>query len=319
MIPDKREKILVADDMKLNLHVLAEVLSPEYDVMLAMDGAQALARARIEEPPDLILLDVMMPKLDGYEVVQRLKESDATRNIPVIFITALNAADDEEKGLRLGAVDYISKPFHPAIVKARIRNHLQIVRQRRLLENIAMLDGLTEIPNRRCFDEKIVREWSRAARNRVPLSLVLLDIDFFKEYNDTYGHTMGDNALKAVAETLQANVRRSADLAARYGGEEFVLILPDTDAAGARALAENVRMAVEELRIEHTTSKISPCLTISLGGSTLVPKPGQRFLPLLNTADRALYQAKDGGRNQVRWAVRDLTNVGGSGGRGTLP
>jgi len=226
--------LLIVDDEKQNRALLTELLQDEYRIVLAKDGRQALDRAR-EHSPDLILLDVLMPEMDGYAVIRALKNGDQTRAIPVIFITALDSVGDEERGLELGAVDYISKPFNPAIVRVRIRNHLQSVQQRRLLEQLAMLDSLTGIPNRRRFSEVYEQEWRRCMRDDVPLSLIVVDVDHFKAFNDNYGHAAGDEVLRRIASSLQTSLRRPGDFVARYGGEEFVMLLPGIDSEGARA------------------------------------------------------------------------------------
>ncbi|MBE0583255.1 MAG: diguanylate cyclase, partial [Desulfofustis sp.] len=215
-------RILIVDDEKMNLKVLADLLKDEYVPVLARNGEQAIQHALSETPPDLILLDVIMPQMGGYEVIKYLKNNDKTKNIPVIFVTALSSIEDEEFGLRLGAVDYITKPFSPPIVKIRIRNHLRMVHQYKLLDQLAHLDGLTEICNRRRFEEEFKKEWERSLRNRNPFSLAMIDVDYFKQYNDHYGHAMGDLALQRIAKALSDVLRRPADFIARYGGEEFV-------------------------------------------------------------------------------------------------
>jgi diguanylate cyclase (GGDEF)-like protein len=299
---NNKQRILVVDDERFNLNVLADLLKTDYTVILAKNGAQALERAG-KQPPDLILLDIMMPGMDGYQTLKALKENQTTREIPVIFITALGGGEEEEKGLLLGAVDYIVKPFQPAIVLARIKIHLKIVRQRKLLESIALLDGLTEIPNRRSFTERFTQEWQRAMRNGQPLSLGILDVDHFKEYNDTYGHGQGDEVLKTVAAILTRELKRTTDFAARYGGEEFAMLMPETDAKGAITLANRICKAIEELGIEHTGSAASQWLTVSIGGTTFVPAMEQTERQLFETADKRLYEAKRKGRNQAVWQI----------------
>lgn len=293
--------LLIVDDEKQNRALLTELLQDEHRIILAKDGKQALDRAR-EHLPDLILLDVLMPEMDGYTVIRALKNDDLTRNIPVIFITALDSPGDEERGLELGAVDYISKPFNPAIVRVRIRNHLQSVRQRRLLEQMAMLDSLTGIPNRRRFNEVFEQEWRRCMRDGAPLSLIVVDVDHFKAFNDTYGHAAGDDVLRRIAATLQTSLRRPGDFVARYGGEEFVMLLPGIDSEGARILCEHTRADVESERIAHAVSDVAPWITISLGGATRVPRDITPNPELFSLADSCLYVAKNNGRNRVAWA-----------------
>jgi diguanylate cyclase (GGDEF)-like protein len=294
------QKVLIADDDPINRQVLAELLKPDYTVLLAKNGEQALERAA-RHAPDLILLDVMMPDLDGYEVLRRLREDPHLDQIAVIFISGLDRPEDEANGLKLGAADYIAKPFNATVVMARVALHLQLVRQRRMLERLAHVDGLTELANRRRFDELYAQEWQRAQRNGWPLSLALVDIDAFKQYNDYYGHPAGDRALRAVARTTAAGLRRPADLAARYGGEEFVLLLPDTDAVHARHVVDEVCATIAALEIPHAASQVSSVLTVSVGGVTLGGHGPESAAELFEAADEHLYRAKQEGRNRVVW------------------
>jgi diguanylate cyclase (GGDEF)-like protein len=236
------------DDEKSNLMVLNSILSPEYTVFTAKSGEEALARAAAEKP-DLILLDIIMPGIDGFETLKTLKDSDDCRKIPVIIITGLSGEGDEERGFLLGAVDYITKPFKNAIVKARVKTHIQIVRQIRTIERLGLSDPLTDIPNRRCFDDRLSIEWKRALREKLPIAFMMMDVDKFKNYNDTYGHPQGDLLLKALAKVLESAARRPADLAARLGGEEFGLLLPDATLEAAAVVAEKIRASVEALRV----------------------------------------------------------------------
>jgi len=292
--------VLIVDDEKQNRLLLTELFQGAYKIILAKNGVQALEKAR-QHRPDLILLDVLMPEMDGMSVLRELKRDDATRLIPVIFITALDSAADEENGLALGAVDYISKPFHPPIVRVRVRNQLQLVHQRRLLEQLASLDGLTGIPNRRQFDATLLKEWHRCQRNGQPLSLIVADVDFFKKYNDTLGHAAGDRVLQEVAATLRQGARRPGDLVARYGGEEFVLLLPETDAASARDMAHALQALLQEKALPHPDSSVSASITLSMGGTTLVPTAETLDPQFFACADAALYAAKAQGRNRVCW------------------
>lgn len=293
--------LLIVDDEKQNRLLLTELFGTTYKIIQAKNGVQALEKAR-QHRPDLILLDVLMPEMDGMDVLRELKRDDATRLIPVIFITALSSATDEANGLNLGAVDYISKPFHPPIVRVRVRNQLQLVHQQRLLEQLASLDGLTGIPNRRQFDATLLKEWHRCQRNQQPLSLIVADVDFFKKYNDALGHAAGDRVLQEVAATLRQAARRPGDLVARYGGEEFVLLLPETDATSAQALAEGLQQLLHSKAFAHPNSSLGPWLTMSMGGNTIVPSTTALDPEFFALADAALYRAKHQGRNQVRWA-----------------
>lgn len=300
---EERPSVLIVDDAPDNIELLKRLLKDEdCEVRAAPSGGFALRAVQLS-PPDLILLDIRMPDLDGLEVCARLKDSERTRDIPIIFLTALGSTEDEGRGLELGAVDYITKPFNPGIVRARVRNHLRFVRQRKLLEQLAKLDVLTEIPNRRRFDEELEREWKRALRARQPLSLALADVDHFKHYNDTLGHPAGDRALIAVARCLARTLNRPADLAARYGGEEFALLMPETDEAGARSIAGNLLGGVRALKLGYLRSGVQRQLTVSLGGVTMTPTIGTEPTWLVERADKNLYEAKEGGRNRVVWTT----------------
>ncbi len=291
--------ILIVDDVPTNVQILAQALSSLYRIKVANNGIDALKIAQ-RELPDLILLDVMMPDMDGFEVCRRLKESANTDKIAVIFVTAKNAESDEELGLDLGAVDYITKPFVLPVAKARIRNHIRLKQQADLLESLSLLDALTHIPNRRRFDETLVTEWKRAMRDDTPLSLIMIDIDHFKQYNDHYGHGAGDICLHTVATELSRCLVRPSDLVARYGGEEFVVILPDTDQKSGAQVAERLRGCIEKLGLPHAYSETAPVITVSVGIATQLEIP-EYFLPqmLNDDADNALYLAKAGGRNRV--------------------
>ena len=294
------QKVLVADDDAINRMVLGELLKPEYTVILAKNGAQTLERAA-RHAPDLILLDVMMPDMDGYETLRRLRQDPQTAHIAVIFISGLDRPEDEAIGLRMGVADYIAKPFNATVVMARVALHLQVVRQRRMLERLAHVDGLTELANRRRFDEVYESEWLRASRSKRPLSLALLDIDGFKLYNDHYGHPAGDRALRAVARSASNGMRRPADLAARYGGEELVLLMPDTDAAQAQQVVCGICDEIAQLMIEHAASTVAPMLTVSVGGATLVDHGAETASAMFEAADAHLYRAKQTGRNRIVW------------------
>lgn len=293
-----RATVLVVDDSPQYLRILGETLRDDYEVLVATDGARALQLA-MEYAPDVILLDVVMPGMDGFEVLRQLKESDATRQIPVVFVTGRDDAESEVRGLEQGAVDYIAKPLVPAVVRARVRTHAELRRKTLLLEHHAMLDGLTDIPNRRSFDHALEREWRRAWRAEQALALLLVDVDHFKAYNDTYGHGSGDDCLRTVASVLDASMPRGGDMLARYGGEEFVAILPDTDTYGARTLAQIMRQAVADSAIAHSASPVAPHVTVSIGACALRPDDSTSPRDLLNRVDEALYAAKRAGRNRV--------------------
>ena len=293
----EKYKILVVDDEVNNIDALGRILSPLYDVIVAKNGQTAIERA-VKHVPDLILLDVIMPDISGFEVLPMLKESDVTRKIPVIFITGLDSSEDEERGLLLGAVDYIAKPFNNAIVKARVKTHLQIVEYIKTIEDMSNLDPLTNLANRRSLDKQIDIEWRRTMRDQLPLGFIMIDIDHFKKYNDTYGHPQGDLLLKSVAAVYQQSLFRPADFAARWGGEEFAILLPETDLHGSMGTAERLRAHVEEMVVlcnDGTETRV----TISLGVNAAVPTADMDCKEFISRADQALYTAKTTGRNRA--------------------
>jgi diguanylate cyclase (GGDEF)-like protein len=295
----RKASVLVVDDTPDNLYLLQGLLKDAYRVKVAKNGEKALSIAA-EQLPDLILLDVMMPGMDGLEVCRQLKNNPLTEKIPVIFLTGKNEECEEEQGLNLGAVDYITKPFSVPITMARIRNHIRLKQQADQLESISLVDALTQIPNRRRFDEGIDAEWKRAARERTQLSLLMIDIDHFKQYNDCYGHGAGDACLQSIAAALLAGVGRPADLVARYGGEEFVAILSDTDRESALHIARRLCESIGELKLPHAHSSVSPFVTVSIGCATTVPCGETGYTQVLfDEADKMLYQAKHSGRNRV--------------------
>jgi diguanylate cyclase (GGDEF)-like protein len=290
--------ILVIDDEKANLMVLNRLLAQEYSVFTAKSGEEGLSRVAAERP-DLILLDIILPGIDGFEVLKTLKDSPETRSIPVIIITGLDNDTDEEKGLLLGAVDYISKPFKNAIVLARVGAHMQIVQHIRMIERLGLVDPLTNIPNRRCFDDRLAVEWRRAIREKQPISFMMMDVDKFKTYNDTYGHPQGDTLLRTIAKIFATATRRPGDLAARLGGEEFGVLLPDTTLEGALEVAEEIRSRVEAVRIPTADGNTITTVTISIGVTTQFPAEGSTVETFIAQADLNLYSAKETGRNRV--------------------
>lgn len=289
--------VLVVDDDPLNVKLLISILESNYEVLFALDGKKAIELAQTQQP-DLILLDVLMPEQSGHQTCQLLKLNPETKNIPVIFVSSLNDHEDEAEGLNCGAIDYITKPVKAAIVKSRVNNHLELKHARDVLQKQASIDPLTAIANRRQFDEFLLQKWRAMQRQANPLTIVMIDVDYFKRFNDYYGHAAGDECLKAVATAMQKEVSRSCDLLARYGGEEFVCIFPDTDQKGGNYLAESIRKAIEDLSIAHVKSTVSNVITVSLGVATVVPTAGQLLSNFMNSADHALYEAKEQGRNR---------------------
>ncbi|MCL6559450.1 MAG: diguanylate cyclase, partial [Firmicutes bacterium] len=261
----EKQTILIVDDSPENITVLGALLRLDYTVRVATNGKKALKIVESDNPPDLILLDVMMPGMDGYEVCRRLKADSRTRNIPVIFITARCGEEDEVKGFETGAVDYVTKPFSPVVIKARVRTHVELKRYRDFLVNTSYCDGLTAIANRRRFDEYYATMWDLSVRESLPLSLILIDIDNFKLFNDNYGHQEGDACLIRIAQKLSASAKRKTDLVARYGGEEFVCVLPNTGLDGAVVVAEEFRAGILSLQIPHAYSSTGSYVTVSQG------------------------------------------------------
>lgn len=291
--------VLIVDDAKENISILAELLRSDYKIRAALNGEKALEIAFSDNPPDLILLDVIMPGIDGYEVCKRLKADPLTKRIPIIFVTGKVNEEEEICGFNMGAVDYIKKPFNSVIVKARVAMHIELKQYRDYLENISYLDGLTGIPNRRKFDEYLEFTWNLATRASMPVSMVMMDIDLFKQYNDNYGHQGGDVCLAHIAHALSKIIARKTDLLARYGGEEFVCILPNTDADSAFIIAEKLRLAVAALGIPHAFSTVDKMVTISVGVATKIPVKNLPSSELIAAADKALYQSKKNGRNMT--------------------
>ncbi len=294
----QHEKLLIIDDDQDILDLIEAMFGSTLTVLTASFGEAGLQKA-IEETPDLILLDVKMPDMDGYEVYRQLKSASETAKIPVIFLAARSGPEDELAGLDMGAIDYITKPIMPQIVEIRIRNHLYQKRHRDQLEIMSVVDALTGVPNRRRFDEYLDQEWRRGIRNQYPLSLLMIDIDHFKSYNDTYGHQQGDECLRNVANEIQQHLRRPSDMTARYGGEEFAVVLPDTPLDAALALADRIRSGVENLFIEHKGSDSFGYITISVGAATKVPEEYQSMTNFIDAADKNLYTSKNGGRNRI--------------------
>ena len=320
-------KVLVVDDHPDSLELLSTILTiQKYEVETSEDGISAIQAAKIR-PPDVVLLDVNMSSMDGFEVCQQLRANSITAEIPVIFISASNEPFDKVKAFKEGGNDYITKPFNIDEVIVRVENQLQICRlkaelqrknarleqellmresiEKKLLDlneqlsKLAAVDGLTQIANRRTFDDFFTREWQRGQRDKQPLSLIICDIDYFKLYNDNFGHLLGDICLKKVAKTIANTVMRPADLVARYGGEEFAVILPQTPAHNALQVAKAIGQEIEKLAIPHPKSQVSDYLSLSLGVSCAIPQPKYTKKQLLVAADKALYQAKKQGRNRA--------------------
>jgi len=286
--------VLIVDDSPTNLQVLAACVKDSHRVKVATNGEQCLKIAQVDPQPDLILLDVEMPGMDGYEVCQHLKSSPHTADIPVIFVTGLQGDKDEEKGLALGAVDYITKPIRPAIVIARVKTHVTLKLQRDKLNKMAFFDQLTGLYNRHYLIDMATKKVARALRHQYDLWVLMIDIDHFKNINDTHGHPMGDEILKEVATTLTLD-NRSEDIAARLGGEEFLIMFDPCDKDDAMHKATRIIRKIEALN-PHDIK-----VTVSIGMAKLMPEDAN-FERLLKRADEALYHAKENGRNRIELA-----------------
>ncbi|PRN00357.1 GGDEF domain-containing response regulator [Aliarcobacter cryaerophilus] len=293
----KKPTILVVDDMTTTLLLLHDLLKDTYEVKIAKSGTKALEILESPNDIDLILLDIEMPDINGYDVCKRIKNNETIKNIPIIFITGRTSQEDEEYGLNLGAIDYITKPFNKAIVKLRIKNYLDLKIKNDMLEKLSMYDGLTNIRNRRFFDETFEKTFSEIKRDKKSLAVLMIDIDFFKPYNDNYGHGQGDETLRKVAKALEKTIKRASDFVARYGGEEFVILLKDINKDGVEAVANNLLNAVRELKITHEFSKIENYVTVSIGVSYYNSSSDITKLELLLKADETLYNVKNSGRN----------------------
>ncbi len=293
----KKPTILVVDDMTTTLLLIHDLLKDTYEVKIAKSGTKALEILESPNDIDLILLDIEMPDINGYDVCKRIKNNETIKNIPIIFITGRTSQEDEEYGLNLGAIDYITKPFNKAIVKLRIKNYLNLKIKNDMLEKLSMYDGLTNIRNRRFFDETFEKTFNEIKRDKKSLAVLMIDIDFFKPYNDNYGHGQGDETLRKVAKALEKTIKRASDFVARYGGEEFVILLKDINKDGVEAVANNLLNAVRELKITHEFSKIENYVTISIGASFYNSNSDITKLELLLKADETLYNVKNSGRN----------------------
>ena len=294
------EKILIVDDSVLQAAQLKSILEDTYDITVAQTAEDGLRLAK-EEDFSLILLDVVMPGMDGFTLLKKLQEEIITQNIPVILITSLSSVKNEQYGLVLGAVDYITKPFHELIVRARVNTHVKLYKYRRQIEQQSMTDQLTGIANRRQYEQYSAAKWREAVRLRLPFSICMFDIDRFKVYNDTFGHPAGDKVIAAVAQTAAAHLQRGTDFLARYGGEEFVALILGDPSEKIFAHLKKIRQAIEALHIPHDPS-VSKWVTVSIGGVTVIPELERSYDFYLKVADAMLYDAKKRGRNTVAWA-----------------
>lgn len=290
--------LLVVDDQEMNVFVLRSILDEQHRVLVAGNGREALTLSG-RERPDLILLDIVMPGMDGIQVCRALKQSEATRDIPVIFVTSQDSPEEETRGLEAGAVDFISRPINASVVLARVRTHLTLKRQQDFLKSQVFVDSLTGAFNRRRFDEYLQFEWHRSTRNASPIGLLMIDVDNFKHINDTYGHVEGDATLVRIVQNLQRNLKRSQDLVARVGGDELVCLIPDAEPFRVQALAERLVESVAATRFEPVAGQGRIPVSVSIGYVTVVPGAGESPQQLIVVADQMLYRAKNNGRNQA--------------------
>ncbi len=319
--------IVIVDDTVFSLEVIKAFLKTAgyTDVITAksakelyqlVDGYSDLGIVEI----DLILMDIVMPDVDGIEACRNIKKREWLTDVPVIMVTATTEKENLEMAFSAGAMDFIKKPLEKVELLSRVRSALRLkhetarrkAREIELLEvtrqlqaanetlqSLSFLDGLTGIANRRHFDEGLLQESRRAMREKTPISLIMLDIDYFKAFNDTYGHLKGDDCLKTVASLLKMTLKRPGDFVARYGGEEFAVVLPNTDDIGASVLAEELRASIERAGIANMNSLFADYLTVSLGVVTRYPEQAETPDDLILAADRALYRSKHEGRNRV--------------------
>ncbi|MCC5641672.1 PleD family two-component system response regulator [Nostoc sp. CHAB 5824] len=303
----KQSLVLIVDSKEFNRQQLRLLVEQSgYRVVEAKDGTEAM-NVFHQLHPDLVLLDAIMPDMDGFECCSVLQSIEENKHTPVLMITELEDTELIERVFQVGAMDYVSKPINWQVLRQRVRRlieqsqlHQELLAANEELQRLVTLvtiDSLTQVANRRRFQEYIDQEWRRMAREQQPLSLILLDVDFFKSYNDTYGHQAGDRALIEISQVIKNIVQRPADLVARYGGEEFAVILPDTGALGATKIAERICYAVRRLAITHSHSQVTSHITFSAGLSTVIPEPGSNFEEIITAADKALYQAKAAGRD----------------------
>lgn len=310
--PQNVPRLLIVDDEASNALTLQRIFRTDCAVFVAHSGTQALAFCQDNPLPDLILLDIVMPGMDGLEVCRRLKADALTADIPILFVTAQSTPQEESAALAAGGVDFISKPINHVVVRARVQTHLMLKAQSDQLRQSALCDGLTGIANRRHFDEALAREWRRGQRHQRPLALFLIDIDYFKKFNDHYGHLAGDECLRTVARTLQQQLKRGGDVAARYGGEEFACLLSNIQPEDALSKAQALCRSVAAMRLPHATSPVAPHVTISVGVALWFFDREGTPTQLLAAADAALYVAKNAGRNRASgraWSPSQLPST----------
>ncbi|MBN3879973.1 MAG: diguanylate cyclase domain-containing protein [Nostoc sp.] len=302
---ESQSLVLIVDDEPFIRLILRHFLEREgYQIAEAQNGIEAINVFK-QLHPDIVLLDAIMPDMDGFECCTQLELLDCNKHTPILMITGLDDQESVDRAFTVGAIDFVTKPIHWAVLRQRVKRLIQQSQLQQKLEAVNLelqrlvtIDGLTQIANRRRFEEYFFQEWQRLKREQRPLSLILCDVDFFKLYNDTYGHRVGDRCLQKIAQAIKDMIKRPGDLVARYGGEEFAVILPNTDTKGATHVADEICHAVRGLAIPHQNSQVSPYVTISVGFTTEIPQPDSDLEEMIATADRALYKAKAAGRDR---------------------
>ncbi|MCX7114627.1 MAG: diguanylate cyclase [Gammaproteobacteria bacterium] len=298
MLRKASPRLLIVDDQPVNIYLMCEVFPSNYEIFIAMNGKQALEICE-KSLPDLILLDIVMPEMDGLTLCQLFKKQAAMRDIPIIFVTALQSNEEENACWEAGGVDFVTKPINPLTLLNRVNAHLTLKFQNEYLRELTLIDELTDIANRRAFDERIHIDFHHAKRTKTSLGILMIDVDDFKYYNDKYGHQAGDECLFKIATVLRSTLNRATDLIARYGGEEFICLMPDVNQKNALLIAEKIRSDVQKLRIKHAQSTVTPVVTVSIGVVIYPDTPCQSSQDLIEVADKRLYEAKSKGRNQV--------------------
>lgn len=293
--------VVVIDDSYFNIRILEDILSDDYRIYSATNGEDGIELVK-RLKPSIVLVDIIMPGMDGFQVIQEMKKDPVISEIPVIFLTGLSDEDNEELGFRLGAVDYIIRPLRAGIVRARVKTHIQIFEQKRLLENYAMIDSLTGVANRRSYEKRVKLDWQFCMAQKQYFSIAMVDVDYFKQYNDTYGHGEGDSVLQVVAAAIERKIRKDCDFVARYGGEEFFISLQNKNAQEAEDILNDIGEFIKKFHIEHKNSDCDHYVTVSAGGVTVIPEEGEELEKYLGIADQNLYMAKKNGRNRVVWS-----------------
>ncbi|MEH2084090.1 MAG: PleD family two-component system response regulator [Nostoc sp.] len=302
---ESQSLVLIVDDEPFIRLILRNFLEREgYQIAEAENGIEAI-NVFNQLHPDIVLLDAIMPDMDGFECCTQLELLDCNKHTPVLMITGLDDQESVDRAFAVGAIDFVTKPIHWPVLRQRVKRLIQQSQLQQKLEAVNLelqrlvtIDGLTQVANRRGFEEYFSQEWQRLKREQRPLSLILCDVDFFKLYNDTYGHRVGDRCLQKIAQAFKDIIKSPGDLVARYGGEEFAVILPNTDTKGATHVADKICRAVRTLAIPHHNSQVSSHVTISVGFTTEIPQPDSDLEEMIAAADQALYEAKAAGRDR---------------------